>query len=79
MSSGKASTICWAVQAAVGCSVTLELEHATALVDEHDHHEEHAQVHGRNREEIDRDQVLDVVGDERARCPPEWLSSEDDD
>jgi hypothetical protein len=57
----------------------VELEHATALVDEHDYDEEHAQVHGRNREEIDRDQVLDVVGDERARCPPEWLGSEDDD
>jgi len=36
------------------------------MVGEHDQDEEHAQVDGRNGEEIDRDQVLDVVGQERA-------------
>ncbi len=37
------------------------------MVGEHDQHEEHAQVNGRNGEEIDRDQVRNVVGQKRAR------------
>ena len=56
-SSGKASTIGWAVQAAVGCSVTLKWTTAPAMVSEHDEDEEHPQARGGDREEIERDQV----------------------
>ena len=65
MSFGKASTICWAVHCAVGCSVTLKWTTAPAMVSEHDEDEEHPQARGGDREEIERDQVLDVIGEER--------------
>ena len=35
------------------------------MVSEHDEDEEHPQARGGDREEIERDQVLDVVGEER--------------
>ncbi len=44
----------------------VEVEDAPALVGEDDQDEEHAQVGGRNGEEIDRDQFADMVGQERA-------------
>jgi len=42
----------------------VEVEDATAMVGEHDEDEEDAQVRGWHREEIDRDQVADMVGQE---------------
>ena len=65
MSFGKASTICWAVHCAVGCSVTLKWTTAPAMVSEHDEDEEHPQARGGDREEIEGDEVPDVVGEER--------------
>ena len=44
----------------------VEVEDAPAMVGEHDEDEEDAQARGGHREEIDRDQVPDVVGEERA-------------
>ena len=35
------------------------------MVSEHDEDEEHPQARGGDREEIERDQVLDVIGEER--------------
>lgn len=43
----------------------VEVEDAPALVGEHDEDEEDAQVRGGHREEIDRDEVPDMVGQER--------------
>jgi hypothetical protein len=64
VSSGKVSTICWAVQCAVGCSVTLKWTTRRRWC-EHDEDEEHPQARGGDREEIDGDQVPDMVGEER--------------
>jgi hypothetical protein len=44
----------------------VEVEDAAALVVQHDEDEQNAQVHGGHREEIDRDEVPDMVGEERA-------------
>jgi hypothetical protein len=44
----------------------IEVEDAPAVVGEHDEDEQHAQARGGNREEIDRDEVPDVIGQERA-------------
>ena len=77
MSFGKASTICWAVHSAVGCSVTLKWTRPT-IVGEHDQDEEDAQQRGGDREEIEGHQVPDVVGEEgppglgRRRVPHAW-------
>ena len=65
MSSGKASTICWAVQTAVGCSVTLKWRIAPAIVGEDDEDEEHPEVSGGHHEEVDGDQVSHMVVEER--------------
>ncbi len=59
MSSGKASTICWAVHEAVGVRSTLKCM-TRRRWGEHDEDEEDAQVSSRNGE-IDRDQIPDVV------------------
>ena len=66
MSSGKVSTICWAVHAAVGCSVTLKCRTRRRWWARTDQNEEHTQLNGGHGEEVDRDQVLDMVGQERA-------------
>ena len=66
MSFGKASTICWAVQWAVGCSVTLKWTTRRRWGAKHEEDEEHPQARGGDREEIEGDQVSDVVGEERA-------------
>ena len=50
----------------------VEVEDASAMVGEHDEDEEHAQLHGRNSEEIDGDQVPDVAGQERAPRLGRW-------
>jgi hypothetical protein len=42
------------------------VEDATAMVGEYDEDEEHAQMRGGYCEEIDGDEVLDMVGQERA-------------
>ncbi len=44
----------------------VEVEDAAALVGEHDKDEEDAQLRGGHREEIDRDEVPDMVSEERA-------------
>src|SRR4029450_433897 len=46
----------------------VEVEDAAAVVGEHDKDEEDAQLRGGNREEIDRDEVPDMVGEERPPC-----------
>src|SRR5256885_14861518 len=46
----------------------IEVEDAPAVVGEHDEDEQNAQARGGNSEEIDGDEVLDVIGQERA--PP---------
>jgi hypothetical protein len=51
--------------AAVGCSVTLRWEDTAAVVGEHDEDEEEAQAGRGHGEEIDRDQVPGMVGEER--------------
>ena len=43
----------------------VEVDDASAKVSEHDEDEEHPQARGGDREEIEGDQVLDVVGEER--------------
>jgi len=43
----------------------VEVNDAPAMVSEYDENEEDAQAHGRHREEIERDQVPDMVGEER--------------
>ncbi len=50
----------------------VEVEDAPAMVGKHDEDEQHAEVHGSNSEEIDRDQVLDVVGQEGAPRLVRW-------
>jgi hypothetical protein len=44
----------------------VDVEHAPPMVGKDDQDEQHAQVNGRNCQEIDRDQVPDMVGQERA-------------
>jgi hypothetical protein len=44
----------------------VEVDHAPAMVSEHDEDEEHPQARGGDREEIEGDQVRDVIGEERA-------------
>ena len=44
----------------------VEVQDAPPMVGEHDQDEEDAQVSGGHGEEVDRDQVADVVGEERA-------------
>src|SRR6267143_2129594 len=44
----------------------IEMEDAPAVVGEHDEDEQNAQARGGNGEEIDRDEVPDVIGQERA-------------
>ena len=53
----------------------VEVQDATAMVGKHDEDEEDTQAGGGNGEEIDGDQVLDVIGEERLpglgwRCAP---------
>jgi len=64
-SSGKASTICWAVQWAVGVFGHVEVDDVPAMVNKHDENEEDAQERGGNREEVEGDQVANMVGEER--------------
>ena len=64
--SGKASTICWAVQAAVGCSVTLKWRTRRRWWASTTKTKSTRKVSGGNGEEIDRDEVPDMVGEERA-------------
>jgi len=44
----------------------VEVEDAAALVGQHDEDEEDVQVSGGNGEEVDRDEVADMVGEERS-------------
>ncbi len=44
----------------------VEMHDSPAMMSEHDEDEEHVQVGGRHGEEIDRDEVADMVGQERA-------------
>jgi hypothetical protein len=44
----------------------VEVDDAPAVMGEHDEYEEDPQASGGNGEEIDRNKVLDVVGEERA-------------
>ena len=44
----------------------IEVEHAATMVGEDDQDEEDAQASGRNGEEVDRDEVADMVGEERS-------------
>jgi hypothetical protein len=43
----------------------VEVHHASPVMSEDEKHEEHAQAHGGHGEEVDRHQVVDVVGEER--------------
>jgi len=43
----------------------VEVEDAPAMVGEYDEDEEHAQAGGGHREEIERDEVSGVIGEER--------------
>jgi len=43
----------------------VEVDNAPAVVSEHDENEEDAKASGGNGKEIDRDQVADVVSEER--------------
>jgi hypothetical protein len=43
----------------------IEVDNAPAMVGEHDEDEEDAEASGRHGEEIDRDQVANMVGEER--------------
>jgi len=45
----------------------VEVDDASAMVREHDENEENAQARGGHREEIDRDQVPDMVDEDRPR------------
>jgi hypothetical protein len=51
--------ICWAVDSAVGCSVTLkcstEMQHAPTLMRQHHEYEQDPQPHSGNGKEVDRD------------------------
>jgi hypothetical protein len=42
------------------------------MVREHDQDEEHPQLSGGNSEEVDRDQIPDMVREERAPCLRGW-------
>ena len=44
----------------------VEAEDAPTVVGEHDENEEDAQARGRQREEVDSDEVADMVGEERS-------------
>jgi hypothetical protein len=44
----------------------VEVDDAPAMVSEHDEDEQDAQASGRNGEEVDRDEVADMVGQDRA-------------
>jgi hypothetical protein len=44
--------------------VNVEVEDTPTMVSEYDENEEHPQAHGGSREEISRDQLVDVVGEE---------------
>src|SRR5258708_2546418 len=53
----------------------VEVEDVAALVGEHDEDEEDAQLHGGDREEIDRDEAGHMVGEERApRLRGRWAA-----
>jgi hypothetical protein len=69
-----------AVHELLGCPCSrgmlgdVDVEDSAPMVSEDDQDEKHSQVSGRNGEEVDRDQVLDMVVQERApglrwRCP----------
>src|SRR5215471_7071562 len=68
--SANASTICWAVQNAVGCSVTPKLQHLAAPMLQHYEHEQNPQADRRHGEEIHRDHLAEVVVQERLPCLP---------
>src|SRR5215469_49669 len=55
VSSGNASTICCSVHPAVGCSVTLKVNDAAAMMSQHHKHEQHPKADRRHGEEVDRD------------------------
>jgi hypothetical protein len=55
----------------------VEVDNAPAVVSEHDENEEDAQARGGDREEVEGDQVLDVIGQERASDLVSCLSSGD--
>ena len=50
----------------------VEVENSPPMVGEHHEDEEHAEANGGNGEEIDRDEVLDVVGQERSPRLGRW-------
>ena len=43
----------------------VEVDDPSAMMGEHDENEEHAQARGGDREEVERDEVADMVGEER--------------
>jgi hypothetical protein len=48
----------------------VDVDDPSAMMGEHDENEEHAQARGGDREEVERDEVADMVGEERPRLPP---------
>src|SRR5215813_8380007 len=59
--SAKVSTICWEVQSAVGCSVTLKCSTCRRRCFQHEEHEQHPHGDRGHCKEIDRHHLADVV------------------
>ena len=60
--------ICCPVHAAVGESVTLKMDDLPAIVAQDQEYKQDPESHRRNREEVDRHDVLGVIGQERPPC-----------
>ena len=74
VSSGKASMICWAVQAALGMLGDVEVNNASAVVGQDEEDEEDAEGGGGHGEEVDRGQRAEVVVEEGAPGLRGWLA-----
>ena len=60
-SHGNASTTCWAVHWAVGCSVMFQVHDTTAVVRQNHEHEKDPERHRRDHKKVQGDQGLHVV------------------